>query len=66
MLPKEAIRRANVRFAIEFFGSKITPAFYKFVLNSKESGAFEQYKETINAGLERVRIFLSLSLLQKS
>jgi hypothetical protein len=54
LLPKEAINRANIRFAIEFFGSKLSPSLYKFALNSKDVGAFDLFKETLNAGFKRV------------
>lgn len=58
LMPKEPIKRANIRFAIEHFGSKITPEMYKYAINSKEdAGALDKFKENVNTGLKRVRFF---------
>jgi glutathione S-transferase len=54
LLPKEPIKRANIRFAIEYFGSKVNASSYKYVFNSKAEGAREAYENDINAALVRV------------
>lgn len=58
LLPKEPIKRANVRFAIEYFASKIVAGFYKFAFNSKAEGARETYETEVNAALVRVSIII--------
>lgn len=54
LLPKEAIKRANVRFAIEYFGTKVAGSFHKYAFNDKNEGALETYKADVNAALVRV------------
>lgn len=56
LLPKEAIKRANVRFAIEYFGSKINSGFAKYAYSSKVEGSRETYLKDVNAALVRVSI----------
>ncbi|KAI9473907.1 MAG: glutathione S-transferase [Benjaminiella poitrasii] len=53
LLPDAPLKRANIRFAIEFFGTKIIPAHYKYVLNFHAEGAEEEYKKSTNAALVR-------------
>ncbi|CAO3634581.1 unnamed protein product [Mucor hiemalis] len=53
LLPKEAIKRANVRFAIEYFGTKVAGSFHKYAFNDKNEGALETYKADVNAALVR-------------
>lgn len=54
LLPKEAIRRANVRFVIEFFTTKINGVFFKYLFGSQDEAAFEEFDKEINASLVRV------------
>jgi glutathione S-transferase len=53
LLPKEPLKRANVRFAIEYFGTKIAPEPYKYFGNKAEN-ALETFKKSINEALKRV------------
>jgi glutathione S-transferase len=54
-LPDGALQRAQVRFAIEYFSSKISSEWYKFLQNFKSAEAREAYDKNINAALVRVR-----------
>ncbi|KAI8357277.1 glutathione S-transferase [Blakeslea trispora] len=53
LLPKDPLKRAQIRFAIEYFASKISPEFYKFVMNMKAEDARANYEKNINQGLVR-------------
>lgn len=54
-MPKEAIKKANVRFAIEYFSSKINAAFFKYLMGDRKAeGALESFDKDINASLDRV------------
>lgn len=59
LLPKEAIKRAQIRFAIEYFSSKIQSGFHKYAFNFKAEGAREAYETDVNAGLVRVSRFIT-------
>ncbi|KAI8073595.1 glutathione S-transferase [Thamnidium elegans] len=54
LLPKEAIRRANVRFVIEFFTTKINGVFFKYLFGSQDESSFEEFDKEINASLVRL------------
>jgi glutathione S-transferase len=56
LLPKEPLKRANIRFAIEYFSTKVNAVFYKYVFNSKAEGAREAFEKDVNAGLVRVSV----------
>jgi glutathione S-transferase len=55
LLPDGALQRAQVRFAIEYFSSKVSSEWYKFLQNFKSAEAREAYDKNINAALVRVR-----------
>ncbi|KAI7894971.1 thioredoxin-like protein [Mucor mucedo] len=59
LLPKEAIKRAHVRFGIEYFASKITAGFNKYAFNYKGEGAREAYEVDVNAALVRFNEILT-------
>lgn len=54
LLPKEPLKRAHVRFAIEYFSSKINTEFYKYVINQSAENARENFETNINTALIRV------------
>lgn len=54
LLPKEPLKRANIRFAIEYFSSKINTEFYKYVFNQSAENARENFETNVNAALIRV------------
>ncbi|KAI8969183.1 glutathione S-transferase [Mycotypha africana] len=54
LMPKKPLLRANVRFAIEWFGSKVNPHLYKCMLKFNDADAadaIEDYKKNTNAAL---------------
>ncbi|KAI8369810.1 glutathione S-transferase [Choanephora cucurbitarum] len=53
LLPKDPLKRAQIRFAIEYFSSKVTPEFYKFLMNIKAENARADYEKNINQALAR-------------
>ncbi|KAK4519764.1 Chitin deacetylase 1 [Mucor velutinosus] len=53
LLPKEPLKRANVRFAIEYFSSKISSEFYKYLFNQSAENARENFETNVNAALIR-------------
>ncbi|CAO3639706.1 unnamed protein product [Mucor hiemalis] len=53
LLPKEAIKRANIRFAIEYFGSKINASVFKYVTNQKVEGSRATFESEVNSALVR-------------
>ena len=53
-MPKEAIKRAHIRFAIEHFGSKVNASFFKYVFNHTAENARETFEKDVNAALARV------------
>ncbi|KAF1805323.1 thioredoxin-like protein [Mucor lusitanicus] len=53
LLPKEPLKRANIRFAIEYFSSKINTEFYKYVFNQSAENARENFETNVNAALIR-------------
>ncbi|CEP08342.1 hypothetical protein [Parasitella parasitica] len=53
LLPKEPLKRAYVRFAIEYFSSKINSEFYKYIFNQNAENARENFETNINASLVR-------------
>jgi glutathione S-transferase len=53
-LPKEAIKRANIRFAIEYFSSKVNANFFKYVFNTSAENARADFEKNVNADLVRV------------
>ncbi|OBZ85474.1 Glutathione S-transferase omega-2 [Choanephora cucurbitarum] len=53
LLPKDPLKRAQIRFAIEYFSSKVTPEFYKFLMNIKAENARADYEKNINQALTR-------------
>ena len=55
LLPQDPVKRAEVRFVIEYFSSKITPLFYGVLRNMTEEGK-KEYVEKITAGYKRVSI----------
>ncbi|CAO3639710.1 unnamed protein product [Mucor hiemalis] len=68
LLPKEAIKRANIRFAIEYFGSKINASVFKYVTNQKVEGSRATFESEVNSALVRVseRITVMLSNIADS
>ncbi|KAL9548454.1 hypothetical protein MBANPS3_005667 [Mucor bainieri] len=53
LLPKEPLKRANIRFAIEYFSSKVSTEFYKYVFNQSAENARENFETNVNAALIR-------------
>ncbi|KAI8881520.1 glutathione S-transferase [Backusella circina FSU 941] len=53
LLPDGALQRAQVRFAIEYFSSKISSEWYKLLQNFKSAEAREAYDKNINTALVR-------------
>ncbi|KAI7907543.1 thioredoxin-like protein [Cokeromyces recurvatus] len=53
LLPEEPIKRANIRFAIEYFGSKVAPTLYKLIPNYTDANAIEEFKKNTNDALIR-------------
>jgi hypothetical protein len=64
LLPKEALKRAHVRFAIEYFSSKINAEFYKYVFNQSAENARANFETNVNAGLIRVSITKGKSAIE--
>lgn len=56
LLPKEALKRAHVRFAIEYFSSKINAEFYKYIFDQSAENARANFETNVNASLNRVSI----------
>ncbi|RCI04033.1 hypothetical protein CU098_004651 [Rhizopus stolonifer] len=54
LLPKEPIKRANIRFVIEYFASKVAPEFYKLLMNFKAENAKADYEKNLNTALVRL------------
>jgi hypothetical protein len=54
LLPKEPLRRANVRFAIEFYASKFGPEVFKYTSGPERN--LEEFKTNINNAFKRVSL----------
>jgi glutathione S-transferase len=57
LLPKEPLKRANIRFAIEYYASNISPNIYSYARN-KEANAEETFRENVNKAFKRVSIYI--------
>ncbi|KAI8146093.1 glutathione S-transferase [Fennellomyces sp. T-0311] len=57
LLPSDPIQRAQIRFVIEYFASKINPAGFKALGNLNEE-SIKEYKETVTAGYTRINELL--------
>lgn len=55
LLPEDPVKRAEVRFVIEYFSSKITPLFYFVLRNMTEEGK-KEYVEKITIAYKRVSV----------
>lgn len=55
LLPNDSLKRANIRFAIEFFGSYAFPEMLKYCYN-KEDNAVETFRANLNAAFKRVSL----------
>lgn len=53
LTPKDPVQRAQTRFAIEYFSTKLSPHFYKLVSNNTEEQR-KEYKEATEAAYKRV------------
>lgn len=59
LLPKDPIKRAEVRFVIEFFASKVASQQYALLSNFNEESA-QKFKENVNAAYKRVSVSIVL------
>ncbi|CDH59938.1 glutathione s-transferase c-terminal-likeprotein [Lichtheimia corymbifera JMRC:FSU:9682] len=57
LLPEDPVKRAEVRFVIEYFSSKITPLFYFVLRNMTEEGK-KEYVEKITIAYKRLNELL--------
>lgn len=64
LLPKEPLKRAHVRFAIEYFSSKISAEFYKYVFNQSAENARANFETNVDAALNRVSITTGKSAIE--
>lgn len=55
LLPEDPVKRAEVRFVIEYFSSKISPLFYGVLRNMTDEGK-KEYVEKITGAYKRVSI----------
>ncbi|KAI8885195.1 glutathione S-transferase [Backusella circina FSU 941] len=53
LLPESALQRAQIRFAIEYFGSKINGEWFKLINNHKSDEVREDYDKNINTAFNR-------------
>lgn len=53
LTPKDPVQRAQTRFVIEYFSSKLVPQFYKLITNNTEEQR-KEYKEATEAAYKRV------------
>lgn len=54
LLPKEPLKRAHVRFAIEYFSSKVNAEFYKYIFDQSAENARANFETNVNVALNRV------------
>ncbi|KAF7730279.1 hypothetical protein EC973_002522 [Apophysomyces ossiformis] len=58
LLPKDPLKRAQIRFAIEFFTVKVAPIWFTYVLQSQDPQARQVYIDNMNTGLRRLNDLL--------
>lgn len=64
LLPKEPLKRAHVRFAIEYFSSKVNAEFYKYIFDQNAENARANFQTNVNAALNRVSITTGKSAIE--
>lgn len=55
MVSQDVMKRANSRFAANFYNEKISGDYHKFLYNFTAKDAFETYEKDLNAHLYRVK-----------
>ncbi|KAI9255543.1 thioredoxin-like protein [Sporodiniella umbellata] len=58
LLPKDPLKRARIRYFIEFFFSKFFSEYYKYLTNYRESDALSTYEKNANIALKKVNELL--------
>ncbi|KAF7730281.1 hypothetical protein EC973_002524 [Apophysomyces ossiformis] len=58
LLPKDPLKRAQIRFAIEHYSSKVAPLWYKHIKQLNTSEGRQTYVEELDAGLRRLNELL--------
>ncbi|KAG0175238.1 hypothetical protein DFQ28_002098 [Apophysomyces sp. BC1034] len=53
LLPSDPVQRAQIRFAVELFGSKIPSHWYQYLSKFNDLEARQAYIDNINAGFRR-------------
>ncbi|KAG1463809.1 hypothetical protein G6F56_005207 [Rhizopus delemar] len=53
LLPQDPLKRAYIRYFIEFFSTKINSEFFKYLFNYKGEKAFENYEKNVSEAFER-------------
>ena len=53
LLPSDPVKRAQIRFAIEFYASKVTSAWYGFLRDFKKEN-LKNYLDALDAAYARV------------
>lgn len=54
LLPKDPLKRAYVRYFIEYYSSKVQSEFFKYAFNIKAENAFTDYEKNVSGALDRV------------
>ncbi|CAO3664853.1 hypothetical protein G6F70_009203 [Rhizopus microsporus] len=58
LLPKDPLKRAYVRYFIEYYSSKVQSEFFKYAFNIKAENAFTDYEKNVSGALDRVNELL--------
>lgn len=52
-MPEDPVKRAEVRFFIEYYSSKVLPNMYALLTNPTDEGA-QKFKENVSTAYKRV------------